>query len=412
VQPRPASQATGPCTIVVTSGTINLPQGWAGQINGQAYTVTQTYLAIGNGATVNLQASVAGIAGNQPSSSKITWSSAAIGTLAPQATITSAGITGGYNADNDDTLRARLLEKLSAPPIGGNSASVKQWAENSSAAIEAAYVYPAVRGAASYDVALTSAGGSRTVSATTIALARAAILAQMPGQNDLNVTTVTPQTVDVILTALLPLPQSAGGSGGGWRDPAPYPTVPTKVTTYNSGTGVATVNGSTSPSVGQSIGVWDPTYLDPDTQIPVGIMREYTIATVGGSSGAWTITVQSGWQASPLGQYIAAGALSLVSYAGTFRDAVAKLGPGEKTAFLELLPRAARFPATDSGTAPPALTSRVTDAVDSAYPEIATSYAATYTAGTTTPQSAPAIPATTADPPGILTLNSVAFIKG
>jgi hypothetical protein len=414
VQPRGAGPASGFVTIVVSLGTVNVPQFLTGSINGQLYETTGTNNGVANGVALAVQALAAGTVGNQEPNAQLAWSSAAIGNLGPLATVTAAGITGGTDADGDDQLRARLLDKLSAPPVGGNAQSVRGWTTAASAAVEDAYVFAAIRGAASYDVAVTSAGGQRTVSAVLLPSLRAAVLAQMPGQNDLNLTTVTPQPVDVILRATLPLPQTAGGSGGGWRDAAPYPAEICKITAYNSGTGVATVNSTAAPSVGSSIGAWDPTYLDPTTGIPVGMMREYSVASpIGGSAGAWTFTVQSGWQASPLGQYVSAGALSLVSYAGTFRDAVAALGPGEKTAFLELLPRAARFPAVDSGTAPPGLTSRTTDAVQNAYAEIANLvYAAVYAAGTTNPQTSPAVPATTADPPGILTLNSLAFIQG
>ena len=412
VQPRPAAAATGFVTIGVTSGTVNLPANSLGSINGQLYKTTRTYNGAANGVQVALVALAVGAVGNQPANAKLTWSSAAIGNLVPQATVTMAGITNGLDADGDDQIRASLLEKLSSPPVGGNASSIKLWAEAASAGITA-YVYPAARGAASYDVALTSAGGNRQVAAGVLALAKAAVLAKMPGQNDINMTTVTSQAVDVVLVIQAPLPQTAGGSGGGWDDAAPYPIEVTKVTAYNAGTGVATLSSTSSPSVGSSIGVWDPTYLDPTLGIPVGIMREYSVATVAGSAGAWLITVQSGWEASPLGQYVSAGALSLVSWAGTFRDGVAALGPGEKTVFLELLPRAARFPATDSGTAPPGLTSRLLDLVDTAYDEIGNiAYSVTYAAGTTAPQSAPTVPTTTAGPPGILTLNSIAFIKG
>ena len=413
VQPRPASAASGYVTIAVTGGTVNLPANFTGSINGQLYQTTQTNNAVGNGAVIAVIALAAGSVGDQAAGAQLTWSSAAIGALIPQATVTAAGITQGINADGDAQLRTRLLQKLSAPPVGGNASAVQQWAENASAAVEAAYVYSNARGAASYDVAVTAAGGSRQVAAPTLAVVKAAVLAQMPGQNDLLLTTVTPQGVDIILAMQIPLPQTAGGSGGGYRDAAPYPAEVTLVTAYNAGTGVATLSSAASPSVGSSIGVWNPTYVDPVLNIPVGIMVEYSVATVAGSAGAWLITVQSGWQASPLGQYVSAGALSLVSYAGTLYDGIVALGPGEKTAFLELLPRAARFPATDSGTAPPGLTSRLLDLVENAYAEISNLiYAETYAAGTTTPQVLPTVPTTTAGPPGILVLHSIAFIKG
>lgn len=413
VQPRPAAPAAGAAAIA-TSGTVNIPQGFVGSApDGQQYETVATNSGVSNGASVSLIARSPGRAGNQAPGTKLAWTSAAIANLGPTATVGPGGLVGGIDADDDARLRDRLLRKLSDPPVGGNWSSVAEWAEDASASVERAYVYPAVRGPASYDVAVTAAGGTRTLAAVTLAKIRAAILAKMPGQNDLNVTTVTPQAIDIILVLELPLPESASGAGGGWLDPVPWPTAPALVTAYNAGTGVATVAVAAAPVVGQSIGVWDPSYIDPQTSLPVGRMVPYTVLTVGGISGARTITVQGDWTVSPLDAYVSAGALSLAAYADTFAAAVRVLGPGEKTDLPELLPLGARHPTTDSGKAPPNLSSRLLDAVDNAFPEIADlTYAATYAAGTTTTQTGPLVPGTTADPPGIVVLGSLAFIKG
>jgi hypothetical protein len=74
-----------------------------------------------------------------------------------------------------------------------------------------------------------------------------------------------------------------------------------------------------------------------------------------------------------------------------------------------LLPLAARKPAVDA-VAPSDLTSKQLATLTNAYPEILTvAYEARYDAGTVTPRSSPPVPAASADPPGILTLNRVAF---
>ena len=265
-----------------------------------------------------------------------------------------------------------------------------------------------MRGPAAYDVAITAAGGDRTLSAAVRSVVRAYVLSKMPGQNSLNVTTVTPNGVDVVISARLPLPVAAGGAGGGWRDSAPWPAETAKVTAYNAGTGVATVNSTTAPSVGASIGIWDPNATDENGND--GDMREYTVATVGGVSGAWTITVQNGFQADPTGAYVSAGAEFLVDYARSFRDQVLALGPGEKTELPELLPLASRKPSPDT-VAPSALTTRLLAALSNAYPEIQNlDYTLRVDTGTLTARTSPPIPLTTADPPGILTLAFCAFI--
>ncbi len=409
---RPAGSAAGYVTIICT-GTVNLPVGWqASSPDGQKY---QTVAAgsYTSGQSVELIAVGSGVDTDQDAGTVLTWNSAAIGTLSPSATIDSSGITGGADEDNDTRLRDRLLDRLANPPVGGNWSEVVAWAEASTASVEGAYAFPAVRGPASYDVAVTKLGGDRTLASTILATARSYVTARMPGQNNLNLTGVTAQYVDVVLLADLPLPQAAGGSGGGWRDTAPWPTEVTRVTAYASG--VATVNSVVGPLVGQSIGVWDYSAASAITEWTADsgaeCMHEYTVATVAGSTGAWTITVQNGFTASPLGAYVSSGAVSLSAYAGTFAGAVAVLGPGEKTSMPELLPLAARQPKPDQ-SAPSDLTSRTYGVVTAAYPEILDlNYELTVNTGTTTPSvRSPALPATTADPPRVLVLKQFSII--
>jgi hypothetical protein len=179
------------------------------------------------------------------------------------------------------------------------------------------------------------------------------------------------------------------------------------VTAYDAFTETATVATVAPPSVASSIGIWDPTADNGDGTF--GAMREYVVATIGGGVGAWTFTVQSTFATSPLGAYVSAGAVSLVQYASTFADAVALLGPGEKTSSPEILPRGRREPATDVSN-PAALTSIQLAAITNAYREVGgVEYSVRYATGTTTPLTSPTIPATSADPPNILVLKFLAF---
>jgi hypothetical protein len=210
-----------------------------------------------------------------------------------------------------------------------------------------------------------------------------------------------------VLAASLPLPQSAGGAGGGWRDADPWPAENVKVTSYASG--LARISVSTTaaaPSVGASIGIWDP---DDET------MYEYSITSVtliaAGPPAIYDIGVQNGFSTDPTGAYISAGAQSLTDYAATFAEEVATLGPGQKTELPEILPRALRYPATDTSN-PSDLTTRQTIAVFNAYSEVADlTYAARYATGTTTALTSPDVPNTTADPPNILVLKFFAIRK-
>lgn len=402
VPPRPAGPSGGSVTIVC-SGLVSIPAAFQLTApNGKKYETAGLNTAIPTGTAVSIIAVVGGADTNQDAGTILTWDSAAIGALNSRATVTAAGLTGGANADDDDALRARLLAQLANPPGGGNSAQIVKFTEDSTASVERAYAYPAVQGPASVDVAVTAAGGSRTLSAAIVALARGYVVGKMPGQQEINVTSVTSQGVDVVLSAVLPFPLSAGGAGGGWRDASPWPIAgeDAKVTAYDSGTGTATVDAIATPAVGNTIGIWDRVGV---------VMREYTIATVGGSTGAWTITVQGGFVAVPTGAYVSAGALFLAQYATAFSDAVLALGPGEKTASPEILPRGRRFPSTEVNS-PADLTSLQTALVQRQFPEIADlNYALRVATGTLTPLTGASIPATTADPPNVLTLKEFAI---
>lgn len=408
VRKRPASSATGFVTISST-GTVTIPAGFiAVAPSGESF-ATVAVATVANGGAVELQAVNAGTATNVPSGTKLQWASSAIGALGATCTVAVGGIDGGFDEDDDERLRRRLLDRLANPSVGGNNADVKETAENASAAVEAAYVYAAVRGPASVDVAVTKAGGDRTLSTATVATVAASVRGLLPGHVNVNVTAVEAQEVDVVLRATLPDPAAAGGVGGGWKDATSWPqgspaagTNDGKVTTYSAPT--ATVRTTTSPVVGQAIGVWDPAGE---------VMHEYLVASVGGVSGAYTITVQglegaAGFKVSPLGAYVSAGAQNLAAYAATMLEQVQALGPGEKTESLELLPLSRRYPTADNAH-PRDLDNRLLGNLQAAHPEMVAEYGLRLKTSTTTAITGPEVPTTTTDPPKILVLKHFAI---
>jgi uncharacterized phage protein gp47/JayE len=412
VEKRAPSKAAGYVKIVCT-GTVTIPAGYQCTApNGEKYQTTGAN-TVATGAEIEVQAVNTGDATNQDAATRVTWDSNAVGPLQQVATVGAAGITGGFEEDSQEKLRQRLIDRLAFPGVGGNNSQTKAFAEDASAAVGAAYVYAAARGPASLDVAIVSDTGDRTLSTTIVNTVAAGLSAQLPGHPDINVTTVAPQELDVVLLGTLPLPTTAGGAGGGWRDAAPWPsgtpvagTDDGKVTAYNSGTGVATVRTLDTPVVGQSIAIWDP---DGEA------LYEYSVATVGGVSGAYTITVQDpagavGFKVSPLDAYVSAGAFNLSAYADTIPAEFLKLGPGEKTTYSELLPRARRQPTPDQGAAQN-VDNRLLGNVQTAHAELEVTYGLRLETGTTTARTSPSVPATTADPPRILTLKYWALRK-
>ncbi len=406
VFPRPAGGSAGAVTASYNTPTLTIPSAFdLTAPNGKKYRATPgTYTTT----TIPIVSSGVGKATNQAAGTVLQWDSAAIGALSATATVTAAGVTGGADADDDETLRGRLLERLAAAAGGGNESEVVQWAEDASASVSGAYAYAAAQGPASYDVAVTARGGDRTLPTAIVNAVKAYVKARMPGQQQGTFTTVTPEGVDITIAADLPLPQLSGGAGGGWLDAVPWPKgEDVQVTGF--GGDVATLVAATAPTVGASIGVWDASYVDPDDPTLIGRMNSYSINAVALVFGEYLITVQGGFIVSPLDAYISTGAVSLADYARTFADQVALLGPGEKTSLPELLPRAARQPAPDA-RAPSAITDRLKAVVEDTYGEILDfAYSLRVATGTNTPLTAPSVPGTSADPPNVLVLKQFAI---
>lgn len=406
VSARAASRAAGYVTITGV-GTITIPAGFqCTSPSGEKYQTTSAFTGT-TGSPVQIQAVNGGTSTNLDAGAKVSWDLASIGNLNKIATVASGGVDGGFNADDDSRLRRRLLNKLAFPGVGGNVSQMQGWAEEASAAVEAAYVYAAVRGPGSYDIALTAEGGDRTLSAATTASVAAYVGGKMPGHADLNVTSVSGQEIDVVFAAVLALPASAGGSGGGWRNASPWPNATSgnvQITAWDSGTGIATTDATVANglAIGTAIGVWEPG--------DEGTMHEYVVDSVV-LAGTFDITVQGGFGFDPTGAYISTGAVNLASYGSTAAAQIALLGPGEKTSSTDILPRGRRQPTAELG-AETDLNSRVTTAIQTTHTEIRSlEYAARYDTGTMVTRTAPSVPSTTADPPRILVLKHLCIRK-
>ena len=412
VPERPAEFATGYVTVKTTAAcTIPANYQCTGP-SGTKYVTTGITLAAVTGTQVQVKATVAGTAGNLAATSSVAWDSAQVGQLAQIAKVATGGIDGGANADDEETKRRRLINRIAFPAAGGNVNQVRTWAEDASAAVLLAFVYAAVRGPGSYDVAIIGSSGDGILTTATTAIIAARILAQMPGHASLSVTSVAGQLIDMVISLALPLPVAAGGSGGGWRDAIPWPNEDAKITAYNSGTGVATVNSTATPTAGNQIGIWDPAYINVD--LTTGKMVEYTVLgvpAVGGVANAWTFAVQGGFTATPLGAYVSAGSVNLIGYGDALAAKMRAIGPGEKTASIDILPRGRRQPGIDL-EAPSGLTNKLLDAVDGTFGEVEDiAYTLRVKTGTATAITSPDVPATTADPPNRLTLKYLAFRK-
>lgn len=417
---RPASYATGLVAVTTqkltatTWATVGIPQSFRCTLaNGLSYETTTNSAAVTNGDVVEVRAVSAGVDSNADAADIGNWDSAAIGFLDTRVTVDSGGIDGGADADDDDALRTRLIRKLSRPAVGGNSAHVQELAEGASAAIQAAFVYQAAQGPASYDVAIVRSDENRTLNSSVQATAAAAVLANMPGNATLNLTSVTGQEVNVVATIKLPLPVNAGGSGGGWYDASPWPsTADTGSVPRGLITSIAdlltlsqiTVNSTSDdvPPVGARIAIWDN-----DT----ATFGHFTIAARSGVSEAYVLTLSVSLSSSltfiETNMVCSPDAVHMDDYGAALHTAMLSLGPGEKTAQAEYLPRARRTPTTEESF--PADARIPMMRALTSFQEITGIATIFRETNWTTERYVPSVPATTTLPPRILVPKNLAF---
>lgn len=440
---RPATQAIGLAaveTILLSGGLTptyasgSIPTEWRCTSPGGIEFKTTGNPLVTNGTPVELVAVDAGAAGNLAAGTVLGWNDASLSFLKPECIVMTGGISDGEDEDDEEDLRRNLLRRLGNPAGGGNPAQVQQTALNSSAAIDDVVTYPAIRGAASDDVVIYSTTGDRTLQEATIITASSAVTAKMPGSIKYQANTVNPQEVDAIINIAAPLPQAAGGQGGGFRDQTPWPSdaetgdpkaLITASGTDGNGNVVLTVDSTSAdpPKAGDRFGIWDPTFVNSGTDAAgndlagkLGKMQEFTIQSVGGSSGAYEMTLDV--TDSTAVDFVvlsesrcSVGAEKLPTYGKLFMLSVYELGPGEKTDNPDILPFGKRNPGPGIGS-PVGLTSLLLRGIANTddNPEILdVTYAARFAAGTATVLTTPSLPSSTAAPPRILTLKNLSF---
>lgn len=370
---------------------------------------------------IEVQAVLAGSAGDIPAGTLGNWDEPTIPHLLATVAVTAGGIDGGKDGDNEEELRDRLFKRLGLPSVGGNRAHVADLAEKSSAGIANTFIHAALHGPSSYDVVLVSDEADRKVPDFVVQGAASAILAELPGPMALEVSTVETEQLDIIIDVDAPLPQQAGGSGGGFLSSTPYPSGnETGVNVFAEITSIAnlltqsqvTVNSTSTdpPIVGNQIGIWNPLGGDELD----GEMNEFTIIQVTGSSGAYILKLDT-TQGSALdfittGMYLSVGMTNLKTYADQVKKLFRLLGSGEKTDNVDILLRGRRWPLPDFD-APYKVTHAITAQLMSSFKKeiLDASFAGRFATGTKTTKTTPGIPLTTDDPPKILVMKHLSF---
>ena len=346
----------------------------------------------------------------------LTWTSPPFGSAAT-CEVGAGGLTDGADADTDDRLRQRLLKLLREPQNGGSWAHYRQWAEEASAAVEAAYVYPAAQGPATVHLAYTVEGTSanrysRTGSTALTVVVANAVVAEQPEFADVTVTTVAHQNLDLALKLTLPEPPAGGGPGGGWIDPTADRWAKALIGGGGGTSGlvvIGTVNSSTSFTVNANAAPVDGStvafFYSADRTMYVAVVD----GTPSGSAGSRTFTIDRALPTLVAGDYLMPACEQGEAYSETLMAAIATLAPGEKTSDTSVLPRAYRHPKSTEGF-PSALTTVQLVGLQTEHTEITN--AAYFAAGgslTVTLPLEPSVPGAVTSPPNVWRIRHLAF---
>lgn len=95
--------------------------------DGERFETTTDATIVAGVATLELRAVLAGLAGNSPAATVLRLVSPISGVSA-SAEVDVDGITGGLEAETDEELRARVLQRLGEPPQGGAARDYVRWA--------------------------------------------------------------------------------------------------------------------------------------------------------------------------------------------------------------------------------------------------------------------------------------------
>lgn len=323
---------------------------------------------------------------------------------APTATVASPGLTGGSDAEVDDSLRARLYERLGTPPAAGNWSHINLLAEEASGSVQKAFCYPAAEGPSTLHFAVTRAPSATNKSrALDTTIVNNVVVPTVQGQVFEGAyivgTRTTDVNVDVAFGLSLPAAPSAAvaGPGGGWSDGAPWP-----VPSGENGCAVTAVTNSTSFTVQSTTtptsGLTRISWLSP---------YDWTIysGTVIGTphdnlDGTFDITVDTAFPGITTGCFIWPKCERQQAYIDAILAKFALLGPGEKTDNIYILERAFRHP-RPSQTWPSALDSFILKGITDTGTEVADAQYIHRSAPLTSGKCVPLHPATITDAPNI-----------
>lgn len=416
VEPQPASGSVG---FVVIEASATSPIAADTELTdklGQRYRVTLggNYA---NGASVPIAAISTGEETNLDEGETLQWAEAPP-YCSEKVTVATGGLTNGADAEDSEVLRQRLLAKLQTPPGSGNWEHVAETAEESTNSVQKAFVYPAVQGPSTCDVAVAAAptetNKSRVVSSSLMTGTVSPYMGKLPRFGHLTTTTVEDVNADVAIGLSLPDAPTANppGPGGGWLNGSPWPA-PDGTTMFRctvtavTSTTQFTVDATSAPQVNVSRIAWlSPTEWKLYTAV---------VIAVSGTSGAYTITLDKPFVGITTGCYIWPECQNAQAYVNSLLAQFALMGPGEKTTNASALARGFRHP-PPANSWPYSLGPHLLQAITNTQEEVSSAQFFHRTDGTTTVTGSggtvvPQTPASLSSPPKIFVPRHIAFYR-
>lgn len=260
----------------------------------------------------------------------------------PEASVASPGLANGVADEDDETLRGRVLDRMSNPPSTGNAVHVAGFAEQSDGRVQKAFVYPAYRGPGTLSVAVTATptatNKSREVDATVLTtIVSPYVTGQLPEHVQVDVTTVVDMTTDVSIGLSLPAPPNASppGPGGGWLDGSPWPVIDNSSVFFATVTVVTNTTSIALTAVAARNPIAGSTRIQYVSHTGTDAFTIYTatvLTCAEAPAGTFTITLDAPLVGVAVGDYIFPASERAASYATALLTSFAAMGPAEKRA--------------------------------------------------------------------------------
>ena len=199
-----AIAASGTITVTGTAGAmVPVDTVWRRSDGAEYRTSAAAVLAAGT-AEVSVEARTEGRDGNAAIGVTLSLVSPLAGVVSDGAV--STAIAGGADVEGDESLRARLLDRIQNPPRGGADSDYLFWAKSAHPDVTRRWVRPLARGLGTVDVYFMTDDTTENgiPAAATVATVAAYISTRRPVTADVTVIAPTPVELDVTIDMLEP----------------------------------------------------------------------------------------------------------------------------------------------------------------------------------------------------------------